>query len=487
MTQTVDRFASRPALVDGLQRLTWGDVAIVAQRRANALHARGVTGGQAVALVLANSSDFVTSFLAIQVAGAIAVPLNPQLTAHEIAQHLTASELVGIIAEPQAVTNFRDWLSALPSHRRPWVETADALDAGGAPAPVAIDGATPALLAFSSGSTGTPKAMIRTNANLACEAHQFSATVDIDEHDVILAVVALFHAHGLGNCVLAALRTGAALVVLRRFERDAVLSAIADERVTIFPGVPFIFQTLAETRRARLETIGALRLCFSAGAPLPKETFELFDRRFRVPVRQLYGCSEAGSVTINTDADPSATCTSVGRPMRGVEVAVSTGDGSRRKPCAAGETGEISFRSGALTSGYIGTDAVDNEAFEDGWFRTGDVGHCDESGNLYVTGRSTLFISTGGYKVDPFEVEEVLRRQPGVADVVVLGAKGPHGDQLVKAVVVRDGSIAEKELREAVIAASAASLAPFKVPRILEFRDEIPRSPLGKVLLKDLV
>ena len=188
----------------------------------------------------------------------------------------------------------------------PWVEDFAALEHAASPAAafddVTVDPAAPALFAFSSGSTGTPKGMIRTNRNLAAEADQFSATVGVTEDDVILAVVALFHAHGLGNALLAAVRSGAALV-LGRFERDATLAAIKREQVTVFPAVPFIFHTLAETRRAERADLRSLRLCVSAGAPLSQATFDLFHDRFGHPIRQLYGCSEAGSVTINLDDD----------------------------------------------------------------------------------------------------------------------------------------------------------------------------------------
>ncbi len=253
----------------------------------------------------------------------------------------------------------------------------------------------------------------------------------------------------------------------------------------MFPAVPFIFHTLAETRRSTRADVAALRLCISAGAPLAPETYELFHARFGTPIRQLYGCSEAGSVTINLDPDPTSSCASVGRPMRGVDLVVVDEDGVSRPP---GESGEIEFRSSALTAGYVGADPAADELFHDGWFRTGDLGHLDDTGNLYVTGRTKLFISTSGFKVDPFEVEAVLRAHPDVADVVVVGTKGDRGEEVVKAVVVPDGSATdESRLHDQLIAACGDTLAPFKVPRIVEFRSEIPRSPLGKILRKYLV
>jgi long-chain acyl-CoA synthetase len=326
--------------------------------------------------------------------------------------------------------------------------------------------------------------MVRTNRNLTAEAAQFAATVRVTEHDVILGVVALFHAHGLGNALLAAVHSGATLVV-GSFERDATLAAIEREHVTLFPAVPFIFHTLARTRRAERADLGSLRLCFSAGAPLTGETFDLFLERFGHPVRQLYGCSEAGSVTINLDDDAKGTWDSVGRPMQGIELAVLDEGGLRRVRDA---DGEILFRSRALTAGYVGHDpAAPDSPFTGGWFRTGDVGRLDDGGNLYVTGRTKLFISTSGYKVDPFEVEAVLRERAGVADVVVVGTSGDHGEEIVKAVVVPTPDADRDQLRDELLVACRQRLAPFKIPRVVEFREAIPRSPLGKILRKYLV
>jgi long-chain acyl-CoA synthetase len=488
LAATVERFGDRPAVVDGPRRKTWAQLDADVRTRAAALSTRGVGRGDGVALVLGNGHEFVTTFFATQQLGAMAVPLNPQFTDAELGQHLAQCDVAGIVTDAEAAPAMRVWAKTEPSL---WVEDAAEIDGpddvvpeGGARD--AIDPADAALFAFSSGSTGTPKGMIRTNANLTAEAEQFHDTVGVTERDVILAVVALFHAHGLGNALLASVRSGATLVLLPRFERDAVLTAIADEHVTTFPGVPFIFQTLAETRRAERADVSSLRLCISAGAPLAPETFDLFQVRFGTPIRQLYGCSEAGSVTIDLDADPTVSRVSAGRPMRGIDVQVVDEEG-RARP--GGETGEIEFRSPALTAGYVGEHAAANEAFHDGWFRTGDLGHVDETGNLYVTGRTKLYISTSGFKVDPFEVEAALRAHPGVADVVVVGVKGNLGEEVVKAVVVPDpaAAIDRQRLPEELLTVCREGLAPFKMPRIVELRDEIPRSPLGKILRKYLV
>jgi long-chain acyl-CoA synthetase len=484
LAQTAERFENRPALIDPARRRTWGDLAADVERRSAALRHRQVGPGDAVGIVLGNDMEFVTTFLAVVSTGAVAVPLNPLLTVAELGLYLRDRSVAGIVTTASRVPAIGNWAAAAGNGA--WVADVVGLDTVrdvDAPADLCTP-EMPALHAFSSGSTGTPKGIVRTHANLAHEADNFFDTVGVSEDDVILTAVALFHAHGLGNCVLAAVRSGAAMVLLDPFRRDAALEAMSRERVTVFPTVPFVVQTLAETRRADRYRTGSLRLCFTAGAPLARETFDLFSTRFGLPVRQLYGCSEAGSVTINLDEDVAATAASVGRPMKGIEVAIVGEQGESRPP---GATGEVTFTSPALADGYVGVAPEANDAFRAGWFRTGDLGHVDEAGNLYVTGRTKLFISTGGYKVDPVEVENVLRQHDGVADVVVVGAAGTLGEEIVKAVVVPADAVDEAVLRRELTGLCRTRLAVYKVPRIVEFRPEIPRSPLGKILRKYLV
>jgi long-chain acyl-CoA synthetase len=486
LAATVERHGDRTALVSGDRRLTWADVAAEVERRASGLAARDIGPGDAVALVLPNDVDFVTTFLAVGHVGGVAVPLNPGFTVTELGRHLAGTGARGLVTTAALLPAVRDWAAATMAGQGLWTEdSADLASAAPPPAP----GATadrPALHGFSSGSTGTPKGIIRTQANLVAEADQFYDTVGVGEDDVILSLVALFHAHGLGNCLQAAVRSGAAMVLVDQFRRDAVLAAIEQERVTLFPSVPFVCQTLGETRRAERVDTRSLRLCFTAGAPLARETYDLFTGRFGLPLRQLYGCSEAGSVTINLDDDTDGLAGSVGRPMKGIDLTVVGEDGALREP---GETGEVTFTSPAAATGYVGGEpGADRPSFADGWFRTGDLGHFDGAGNLYVTGRSKLYISTSGYKVDPVEVEDVLRGHPAVAEVVVVGSKGALGEEVVKAVVVEGpGGGDNSQLRRDLLALCREQLAVHKVPRIIEFRDELPRSPLGKILRKYLV
>ena len=263
--------------------------------------------------------------------------------------------------------------------------------------------------------------MVRTNANLVAEAEHFYDTVGVDEGDVILAVVAAVPCPRPRQrpARRGALRAPRSSPAASSATPRSPPSSASGSRSS--PAFRSSSRRWPRRRRAAAPTSRSLRLCFSAGAPLDRETFDLFHDRFGIPVRQLYGCSEAGSVTINLDADPTATA-DLGRPADGGRRAHRDDDDG--SPAAPASTARSRSAAGPLTAGYVGGTPTANAAFVDGWFRTGDVGHLDDSGNLYVTGRTTLYIATGGHKVDPFEVEAVLREQPGVADVVVVGVPG---------------------------------------------------------------
>lgn len=487
---TARRHAAHPALVWRNERVSYARLLRAVRARSRALGELGVGPSRAVALLLPNGPEFVVELLAVAARGALAVPLNPQFKPEEVGAYLAACGVVAIAATPETAGVARRAIeTAVPSA----VLEERAAGAALAEVPAGHEDAAPlvssgdVLCGFSSGSTGTPKRILRSQANLVAEAEQFTATVGLEASDAILGVVPFFHAHGLGNCVLAAIRSGATLVIEERFEPRRVLRRLETERVSVLPGVPFIFRLLAEVDGARRVDLSALRLCFSAGAPLPRSVFEAFDKRFGMPVRQLYGCTEAGSVTINLDPDAVGSADSVGRPMRGVEVSIVD---DRGEPREVGAIGEVAFSSPAL--GRLAPEASEEEraAFREGRFFSGDLGMLDASGRLTLTGRKKIFVSTAAGKVDPVEVERCLGSHPGVREVVVVGVEARGRDELVKAVVVAEGAgtpDAQAALRRELIALCRQRLAEFKVPRRIEFRGEIPKSPLGKVLRKYLV
>ena len=504
LVKAVENYPEQTAIVYDKLRISYAELYAKIAGLSKGLSERGIGQGDRLALILPNCPEFVFSFFAIAKLKAIAVPLNHLFKAEEISYYVSDSnvkaivtdakrakmcrEIIAEIGQPielivvddeQAATYFYDLIKPVESSKdeRSTAFTGEV------------------IYQYSSGSTGRPKRVGRTQENLYHEVSNFTQTARVTSSDRILCLVPLYHAHGLGNCLLAALGNGATLVILEQvwqkgmpveipfvFRRTRVLELIQQEQITILPAVPYIFNTLAETPPETQADLSTLRLCFSAGNFLSKDIFDKFRDRFGVPVRQLYGCTEAGSVSINLDEQPEKTWNSVGVPMKNVEIKIIDDEG---KELPNGTSGEVAIASSALTTGYHNLPELNQQAFRDGKFFTGDLGMIDEEGRLYITGRKKILIDTGGRKVDPIEIEDVLVSHSKVKEAVVVGVKGPFAGEIVKAVIVLKNSQDCPE--QEITSYCKERLAEFKVPKIIEFRDEIPKSPLGKILRKALV
>ncbi len=500
---TVKEYPEKTAIVYDKLRISYKELFERVSGLSRGLSSISISQADCIALILPNCPEFVISFYAAAKLNAIVLPLNHLFKEDEISYYLIDSNTKAIITDTKRADLCRNIILKLDKK----IEL------------IVVDGDDPLTIKFSelilpeetdtyekefegdmiyqysSGSTGRPKRVCRTQKNLFHEVNNFTETAKITSSDNILCTVPLYHAHGLGNCLLAATRNGATLVILEQslsngipvevpfvFRRPRVLELIEKEKATILPGVPYIFNTLAEAPADTQVDLSTLRLCFSAGNFLSKDIFDKFLQRFGIPIRQLYGCTEAGSVAINLDNQLEKTYDSVGLPMKNVEIKIVDDEG---KELPVGMSGEIIIKSQALTSGYYNMPELNQQAFKGGWFLTGDLGKKDEFGRLYITGRKKILIDTGGRKVDPLEIEDILITHPKIKEAVVVGVKGAFAGELIKAVIVQQGL--EKCEEQEISSYCKEQLAEFKIPRIIEFRDEIPKSPLGKILRKDLV
>lgn len=493
LQENARRLGSQVGLVCGDERLTYEELADATERLAGGLAASGVERGDVVVVLLPNCTEYVLSLYALSALGAGALLLDPQSKEHELSfafsdarPRAVITDQKGLgrsfaIAERLGLPLRAISVGAAPSEARSFRSLLEGDDraplTGGAPDDVLIN-------QYSSGSTGRPKRAARTQGQCCAEARIVTETLALTPDDVILCAVPLFHAYGLGDCFFAATGSGARLVLQPQVQpfivkRQRTLELVEEERVTIFPLVPFMAELLASAPGEG--DLSSLRYCFSAGTALPASTFAAFDERFRVPVRQLYGCTESPSIAVNLDLDPRPTAGSVGHPFRDVRVRIQGEDGSELGP---GEVGEIGVQSPVAASGYVGMGHADTRTFRDGWVFPGDLGMLDEEGRLTIAGRTKIFIDVLGHKVDPLEVEDVLLLHPAVEEAVVVGTRSATSDaEVIKAAVVTNAPASEREL----IHFCKERLASFKVPQVIEFRDEIPRSTLGKVLRKELV
>jgi long-chain acyl-CoA synthetase len=495
MERLYEQAAARPdhiAWVYGDERIAFVELIERIERLAHGLAERGVRAGDAVGLVLRDDPWFVTSFHAITALGAVVVPVNPGFKQSEL-DFCFRSNAVRLVISDERTAGVCERIVASFDHP---VEVITTTAAHGqaltleelverSPAqrlePRGLDEVF--VSQFSSGSTGRPKRVPRTHGQVSAEASLYGE-LDVTPEDKVFSAIPLFHTWGMGACLLAQVAWGATVVILEDpnpflLKRHRALELIERERLTVFPGVPFHFQLMAEAPGSA--DLSSLRLVFSAGTALPRATFDAFGEKFGVLVRQLYGSTETGFMSANTSADPVSTFESVGAGIGAVELDVIDDYGASREP---GDVGEVIVRSPAMTSGYSDLPEINREAFAGGRFHTGDVGSLDEQGRLTITGRMKLLIEVGGYKVDPIEVQDVVETHPKVEEAVVLGIEGrAPGEQVVKAVVVPTDDCTEREL----IDFCRERLANYKVPQLVEFRAEIPRSPLGKVLRKYLV
>lgn len=478
VADTAQRFPSHAFMEWGENSLCFQDFRNAVDQFSATLAKSGIRPGDAVILLLPNGLEFAIGVFAIARLGGIAVPLNTAFQDKELQFYLQDSQARALVTNTEILDLHSNLINESSDCQ---VITEVPISVG----PIEVEQCQtwdgPVLYQYSSGSTGTPKRVIRSQQQLVHEANNFSATVNASPSDRILTVVPLFHAHGFGNCLLASVCTGATMVVLPSFKRKSALSTLADKEVTIFPGVPFMFSILADSPSIQGMPLPDLRLAFSAGAPLARETFDNFKDKFGVPIHQLYGSTETGSVAINTGSTDGDCWASIGTPMQNVKVSIF---GENDKPVSVGESGELVICSPALTHGYANLDEINQETFRDGCFWSGDVGHKDEKGNIYITGRKKLFINAGGNKVDPGQVEEVIAQHPAVDEVVVVGIKGQYGQEIIKAAIVTKDS--QECTAEQIKEWCNGKLADFKIPRVIEFRAEIPRSPLGKILRKYL-
>lgn len=487
--------AGRPdhtALVYAEERIAYGELVERIERLAHGLAERGVRPGDAIGLVLRDDPWFVTCFHAVTALGGVVVPVNPGFKQAELDFCFRSTNVRKIISDERTAgvceriaAGFEEPVEVITTTAAHGQSlTLEELVERGIPERQAPrDPDEVFVYQFSSGSTGRPKRVPRTHRQIAAEADLYGK-LDVSAEDRVFSAIPLFHTWGMGACLVAPTVWGATVVILEDpnpflLKRHRALELIERERCTVFPGVPFHYQLMADAPGGA--DLSSLRLCFSAGTALARETFDAFGEKFGVLVRQLYGSTETGFLTANLDGDPVATFESVGQPIGEVDLEIVDDEGT---PLPTSEVGEVTVRSPATTDGYSDLPEVNAVAFAGGRFQTGDLGILDSEGRLTITGRKKLLIEVGGYKVDPIEVQDVIEAHAKVGEAVVVGVpgKGP-GEEVVKAVIVPSEEVGDREL----IDFCREHLANYKVPQVIERRDEIPKSPLGKILRKYLV
>ena len=454
------------ALVFEEQEYTLPELTALADGFAGTLARRGVRAGDRVALMASNRPEFVVAVQAIWRLGAAVVLLSPAWKRGEV-EHALA------ITAPAYAVGDHPVLAEL----MPMISLDDPISPGHGLFPEEEpDPGADLVLVFSSGTTGMPKAVRHTRASFAAAVRHWRDALGLTADDRIQIATPPSHILGLLN-IVTALEAGARLRLHRRFDLDRLLRHIESDRITVEMAVAPIALAIASHPKLESYDLSSLRYIMWGATPVTPSVAETVTRRTGVGWIPAYGASELPVIACNPLDE--ARLDSAGRPVPGVSVRVvslETGE-----PVRPGETGEIQARSDSLMAGYLPAEAT-AEAFSDGWYRTGDVGHLDAGGWLRITDRSKEMIKVRGFQVAPAEIEAVLHGHPAVADCAVFGLPDPaDGEAIVAAVAV-----AEPVEPAELVALVGDRLASYKRPSRIVFVAEIPRLPSGKVLRRVL-
>ena len=427
-----------PALIDAATGDVTTRAALLArgQTLAAELAAAGIQEGDAVAIQLPNSPDFVAAFLAVLQLRLVAVPIDRDARESEVGAILSHFAVKALIyrGEPGvriSVRTIRE-RGALPSEAR--------------------------LLKLTSGSTGKPKGIVTSEANLIADCEQICSTMDIRPDDVNFGAIPLSHSYGFSNLVTPLLLQGTPIVLSNDYLPQSIVDHCNRWRCTVVPAIPMVFDHLVTSACGELPTV---RTFLSAGAPLPASTSRRFRERFGQPIHTFYGCSECGGITYDR-AGAAVERGTVGHALNGVTLTL--------------DTGRLTVAGANVALGYL-VDAVTFQPFPPGRFVADDLAEIREDGEVVLTGRASDLINTAGKKVNPREVERVILQIEGVRQAKVYGEPAGARGEVVAAAVVADPCVSRERIREFC----RTHLSPHKVPRIVKLIEEIPVDDRGKV------
>ena len=489
-------FGDAEAVVDRSNRWTFAQLHAESRRVARALDASGIRPGDRVGLWSPNSARWIAASFGVYAAGGVLVPVNTRFKGREAAHVLRRSGATVLLACTDAVGTdllaLLDGADNLPALRetvvvegpgRPGAVAWDDFVARGAGAgdrPLPSVGADDlADIVFTSGTTGSPKGAMLAHGPSVRTYEAWSDAVGLRRGDRYLCVYPFFHTAGLKSAVLACVLRGATVLPHAVFDAGVVMQRVADERITVLPGPPTVFQSMLEhPDRARFD-LSSLRLSVTGAATVPVEVV----RRMRedlgiATVVTGYGLTETtGTVSMcRHDDPPEVVATTVGRPLPGVSVRVVD---ENDDTLPTGGTGEIMVKGFNVMRGYIDDPEATAGAFDDeGYLRTGDIGHVGEDGNLRITDRKKDMFIVGGFNAFPAEIEGIMLTHPGVAQVAIVGAPHDRLGEVAQAYVVRRGGDVDEG---ALIAWCREHMANYKVPRAVHFVDELPLTASGKV------
>lgn len=517
-----EKYPDKHALHFMGKEMTYIEVYTEAMKLANQLKSLGVNQGDRVAIMLANTPQAVISYYAALFAGAVVVQTNPLYVEREIEHQMNDSGCKVMICldlvyprvskiqdktdlEHVIVTGIKDYLPFPKNLIYPFIQKKNTgikvdltyndhlhsftklLESGtDTEIPLDIDPKNDlALLQYTGGTTGPAKGVMLTHYNLTVNTQQCEEWMYklIPGEEVIIAALPFFHVYGMTTVMNLSIRLGYKMIIMPKFDPKGILKAIEKHKATLYPGAPTMYIGLLNHPDISKHDLSSIKTCMSGSAPLPLEVQSQFEEVTKGKLVEGYGLTETSPVAIANLIWGKRKPGSIGLPWPDTDIMIlsaETGEAAK-----VNEVGEICIRGPQVMKGYWNLPEATQASFRDDWFLSGDMGHMDEDGFFYIVDRKKDMIIAGGFNIYPREVEEILYEHDAVQEACVIGVPDPYRGETVKAfIVLKDGSeVTEEQLDEF----SRKHLASFKVPKFYEFREELPKTMVGKILRRVLV
>jgi len=484
LDETCRRYPDHIAVVYEDQRLTYAGLNAAVNALGNALQDLGLGKNDKLAIVLPNCPEFLIAYFAAQKIGAVAVTINTASTAYELQYLLHDSDAKALITTASGAGRFEANLQKAPGCRHliitdktenPPLSSRDFVlfwslieDSSSSLNTPDLSDDDPAVMIYTAGLTGKPLGAVLTHRNLVTQSALLGDLCQVNDTDMGLSVIPLFHTFGAVANMLGAIRVGAGLVLLDQFNLDEIFQIICREKITFIAGVPRLFLGMLFYEEADQYDIRSLKFCITGGAAMPPQYIPEFHSKFHATLVEGYGLTESSPVcTLMRPYGPQKPG-SIGTAIPGVEIRIVN---EQDEECPHGEVGELILRGDNVMKGYYKNEAATREVMIDGWLHTGDLAYRDEEGFFFLTGRKKRMIITSGFNVYPREVELVLEDHPAVRATRVVSKPNLLRGEIVKAFIVRDP--ATQADSKQILRHCRTYLSSYKVPREVEFVESL--------------
>ncbi|PLX37304.1 MAG: dicarboxylate--CoA ligase PimA [Hyphomicrobiales bacterium] len=521
LDKTVAEYGAKKAVDFFGLTWSWSEVGAMVDKVAARLQAMGVAKGVQVGLCLPNTPYYPVFYFAVLKIGGTVVNYNPLYVERELSfqvedsrtsimvtldlkaiydkveavrakgllSHIIVCPMADILPQPKRLLFrlFKRKEMAAVRYDGAHIAFADMLASSGSLRPVDIDPQNDiAVLQYTGGTTGTPKGAMLTHANLCANTEQVRAAFPGAKRgeERLLALLPFFHVFAMTVVQNYSVAIGAQMVLMPRLDMGLLFKTITRTKPTLFPGVPTIYTAILNAPQAKTTDLGSIRFCLSGGAPLPVEVKEQFESLTGCKLVEGYGLTESSPVVSVNPPEGVVKAGSIGMPVVGTEVQIRDLE-DKRKVLEQGGRGEVAVRGPQVMKGYWERPGESGATLVDGWLMTGDVGYIDEDGYIFLVDRIKDLILCSGYNVYPRVVEEALYQHPDVVETIVIAVTDKYRGQAPKAFVKR--AAGSQITADELMAFLRDQISKIEMPREIEFRDELPKTMVGKLSKKELI